>query len=122
VTKWPRAFRIWSAELLGRDSADGAFANARAAVDAGVGVDDVFAFAFGDAFNGADGDASAAAGTVVTDDMGHRILLGRWYGPKPLICGSPATGTADIYTVKTIDNQRPVSENLFIGQNLNRSL
>ena len=59
--------------LLG--SANRASAGASAAIDAGIGIDHIFAVALGDSSNGAFAGASAAGNTFVADDIGHEEHL-----------------------------------------------
>lgn len=55
------------------DGAAGAYIGARAAIDAGTGVDGIF-FTFGDGAAGAFVDARAAGNAVVTDYVSHLFL------------------------------------------------
>jgi hypothetical protein len=58
-------------ELAFDDSFVGAFAGASAAIDTGVGIDDVLAFAFSDSAQGASVGASAAAHASISDNICH---------------------------------------------------
>jgi hypothetical protein len=64
-------FRGYKEKLAFLDSLNGALVSASTAGNAGVGVDDVLAFAFGNSLNGALIGAGAASNTSVRNDVSH---------------------------------------------------
>lgn len=77
------SFKFYSTKLFaGDDCLGGAYRCAGAAVDAGVGVDNVD-FAFGYCFYGAFGEAGAASDTFVCNYVSHFLCF--WFMLKFLI-------------------------------------
>ena len=62
-------------QLSGGNRSTGALVDAGAAIYAGIGVDDVFAFSLRDRLDRADIDAGTAGNTIISDNVSHSFLL-----------------------------------------------